>query len=58
MPKQILSRGKLQKKRGLQTIQVFRRIEAEGQMQGPHVHMEHDIHHLDSCHKIPSSYIR
>lgn len=38
----------------LETIQVFRRIEAEDRMQGPHVHMEHDIHHLDSCHKIPA----
>lgn len=41
-------------KRGLQTIQVFRRIEAADQTQGPHVHIEHDIHHLDSCHKRPA----
>lgn len=41
-------------KGGLQTIQVFRRIEAADQTQGPHVHIEHDIRHLDSCHKRPA----
>jgi hypothetical protein len=38
----------------LQTIQMFHRTEAEDQMQGPRVHMEHDIHRLDSYHKKPT----
>jgi hypothetical protein len=39
---------------GLQTVQVFHRIEAADQMQERRVHREHDIRHLDNCHKRPA----
>lgn len=49
-----MDEGRQTEKRDLRTIQVFHRIEAADPMQEPHVHMEHDIHHLGNCHRRPA----